>query len=162
MRWALFSALSFGTCAAAIAMPRDFLGAVRSGVYTGTVASRAGADTLEMTVTWTLPTDDGRGPLDSLRVAFFGIQRDTSVVLYPPLPTTFTWRHAIPLAAYQLPQPITPTCPSCVSQYSVFAAVTTFRHGQNAPPVKSGEVIITLTDTPPPVTGVTLQARKIP
>lgn len=117
------------------------------------VRSAIAADTLAMTAGWTNPADDGKGALDSMRVRFSAGFLDSSVVYRPPYPTSRTLRAPIPLSAYA----------GTSAGYGVQAIVVTFRRGVNSPPVLSNVVQITLTDPPPPsVTGLTLQATKIP
>jgi len=111
----------------------------------------AGPDTLVMVPSWVNPTDDGRGPIDSLRLTYTGIGKDTVVKFSPPFPSTHTWRQIIPASAYG------------GTSYNVRVAATTFRRA--APPTQllSPLVNIALPEPAVPgVTGLTVQAVKVP
>lgn len=115
----------------------------------------AAPDTLIMSASWTAPVDDGKGPIDSLRVRFVGVMDDTSYIFRPPLPTSAKRTQVIPAAAY--------SGAGGNATFSIFAQFTTYRRSGNAVPLTSQAVSISLVDAAPAnVTGVNFSAVKKP
>lgn len=116
----------------------------------GTIAA---PDTLLMTASWTPPAEDGRGPIDSLRIRFVGIFNDTAYTFRLPFPVTQGRSHVIPATAYS----------GASATFDVWAEATTYRAGMTVGPVRSAVVqIVLLGAAPPPVGGFTFTATKRP
>lgn len=114
------------------------------------------ADSLIMSATWSNPTDDGKGAIDSLKIRFMGIFFDSSLVFKTqPFPTTATVRQLIPAAAY--------SGAGGSATFDILISAATYRRGTNAVPLLSNKVTITLNDAAPPNVGsLNLTATKKP
>lgn len=118
------------------------------------ITSVAAPDTLAMSASWELPADDGRGAIDSLRVVWVGIRRDSTIVYLPPFPTSGTMRLAVPASAYPIG--------GGAATYPVRIIVTTYRRA-SATPLQSSVVNVVLSDVPPPpVTNLNFFVTKSP
>jgi hypothetical protein len=114
----------------------------------------AAADTLVTTVRWTLPADDGKGPLDSLKVAMPNLIGGSLVQVFLPgvggLPTQAVFRQPLPYrdASYTMVGQV------CVFRGTGSNAITCVT--ASAPPFQYAMV------APPPVTGVSVTNVQVP
>jgi len=116
---------------------------VRSAAATNAVvATPFAADTLVSTVRWTLPADDGKGPLDSLKVNATALAGGTlSVKFAGTLPTQAIFRQALPFADATWVvnvQICTFRGNSANSSSCISVAAPPFVYAQAAPPAVSG------------------------
>lgn len=110
-------------------------------------------DTIVADGQFTVPSDDGRGPLDSIRVDLMGIGT---------IAPSRTWRPPLPVGTltYQLRGAVAPFSGS--AEFEVRSFAFSFRRGL-ATRAESNTVTLTLSDlSPPSVTGHTITAVKVP
>lgn len=109
------------------------------------------ADTLVSTVRWMLPADDGKGPLDSLKVNLTALAGGSlSVKFTAPLPVQTVFRQPLPFAD---------------ATWIVTAQICTYRGtSANASACVSvtAAPFVYAQAAPPPVTGATVTNVKVP
>jgi hypothetical protein len=103
-------------------------------------------DTAVTTATWTIPADDGRGPVDSMRVVVGRFTGGAVGTLVAPTATSFEDRQPIPFG-----------------EATWTVAVQVCRYRRDIPSCVSAEVDLMVVDVAPaPVGGLEVTARKVP
>lgn len=150
MRSLLLVLVVAGACGAAAATRATGPAPRRVGVAHTLASSAVAADTLVTTVRWTLPREDGKGPLDSLTVNVPDLARGGSLRVRLP----------ITAVAVEVRQPI----PFRDATWDVLAQVCTWR-GQGANQVTCVEARAAFAyavAAPPPVSAVTVANTRTP
>ncbi len=105
------------------------------------------ADTAVATITWTIPADDGRGPVDSMKVAVTRFTGGGADRLVPITSTTFEDRQPIPFGSASWPV----TVQVCRYRRAVAPACAT----------ATGTLVVADV-APAPVGGLGVTVRKVP
>lgn len=156
MRGILLCLMVLGACAAARPAPL-VVGPKPAKVRAPSVAMFAvravlAADTLVSTVRWTAPVDDGKGPLDSLKVNITNLSGGSHSVKFTgaALPVVAVFRQVLPFTD---------------ATWTVTAQICTFRGtSANASACVSvtGAPFVYVLAAPPAVTGASVGSIKVP